>query len=139
MYPFQRAQFTRYLGRRSVVYGLNGMVACSQPLAARAGQEVLAQGGNSADAAIAVAAALNVTEPASTGIGGDMFILYYDAKAKSVQGLNGSGRSPISLTLDKAREILQILPGKPGTIPLNSVLAIHPSPFLGGYCSPVVF
>ncbi|PYH47034.1 gamma-glutamyltransferase family protein [Aspergillus saccharolyticus JOP 1030-1] len=100
------------------------MIACSQPLAARAGQQILSDGGNAADAAIAVAASLNVTEPGSTGIGGDMFCLFYDSKTRKVHGLNGSGRSPMSLTLDKARKRLAIPRNKPGQIPLNSVLAV---------------
>ncbi|MHA1224405.1 MAG: gamma-glutamyltransferase, partial [Candidatus Heimdallarchaeaceae archaeon] len=54
---------------RSPVYGRRGMVASSQPLASEAGIRILQQGGNAADAAVAVAAALNVTEPTSTGIG----------------------------------------------------------------------
>jgi gamma-glutamyltranspeptidase/glutathione hydrolase len=86
--------------RRSPVLGTRGMVATTQPLAVAAGIEVLAQGGNAADAAIATAAALNVTEPTSTGIGGDAFALFYDAKTKQVSALNGSGRAPQQLTLD---------------------------------------
>ncbi len=64
-------------------------MACSQPLAAEIGLQVLKSGGNAADAAVAVAAALNVTEPCSTGIGGDCFCLYYNATKKTVQGING--------------------------------------------------
>ncbi|HEX5839337.1 MAG TPA: gamma-glutamyltransferase [Anaerolineales bacterium] len=90
--------------RRSPVYGRNGMVATSQPLATAAGLEILSQGGNAADAAVAAGAALNVTEPTSTGIGGDMFALYYSAETKRVTALNGSGRAPAALTLDRLRE-----------------------------------
>jgi gamma-glutamyltranspeptidase/glutathione hydrolase len=77
------------------------MVATSQPLAVAAGLEILAQGGNAADAAVATAAALNVTEPTSTGIGGDAFALYYQAASGRVTALNASGRAPASLTLER--------------------------------------
>ena len=89
--------------RRSAVVGTNGIVATSQPLAVAAGLEILRQGGNAADAAVATAAALNVTEPTSTGIGGDCFALFYQARTKKVFALNGSGRSPAALTLDKIK------------------------------------
>lgn len=89
--------------RRSAVYGTGGMVAASQPLATAAGLEILAEGGNAADAAVAAGAALNVTEPTSTGIGGDMFSLFYSAETKRVTALNGSGRAPASLTLDRLK------------------------------------
>ena len=87
--------------RRSPVYGRQGIVAASQPLAVAAGLEMLALGGNAADAAVATAAALNVTEPTSTGIGGDCFALYYDAQTCRVSALNGSGRAPAGLTLER--------------------------------------
>jgi hypothetical protein len=67
-----------FTSRRSAVYGKRGMVATSQPLAVAAGLEILAQGGSAADAAVATAAALNVTEPTSTGIGGDCFALFFN-------------------------------------------------------------
>ncbi|NDJ52119.1 MAG: gamma-glutamyltransferase family protein [Chloroflexi bacterium] len=90
----------RYISRRSTVYAARGMVATSQPLAAQAGLLILMQGGNAADAAVATAAALNVTEPCSTGLGGDCFMLFYDAATRSVSALNGSGRAPQSLNFD---------------------------------------
>lgn len=79
----------QFASRRSAVYCRNGCVACTQPLAGDAGIRILRNGGNAADAAVAVAAALNVTEPCSTGIGGDCFCLYYNAKNKTVEGING--------------------------------------------------
>src|SRR5512146_3317209 len=88
---------------RSPVYGRNGIVATSQPLATPAGLEVLSKGANAADAAVAAGAALNVTEPTSTGIGGDMFALYYSAETKRVTALNGSGRAPAALSLDRLK------------------------------------
>jgi len=88
-----------FTSRRSPVYGRNGIVATSQPLATAAGLEMLMLGGNAADAAVAAAASLNVTEPTSTGIGGDMFALYFDADTKQVTALNGSGRAPAALDL----------------------------------------
>lgn len=85
---------------RSPVLSLSGMVASSQPLASAAGLQILNEGGNSADAAVAMAAVLNVTEPTSTGIGGDCFALYYEAATSQITALNGSGRSPMKLTLE---------------------------------------
>ena len=76
------------------------MVAASPPLAVAAGLELLSSGGNAADAAVAAAAALNVTEPTSTGLGGDCFALYYEAESGTVSALNGSGRAPSGLSLE---------------------------------------
>ena len=89
---------------RSPIYGRGGIVSTSQPLATAAGLEILSKGGNAADAAVASAAALNVTEPTSTGTGGDMFALYFDARTKQVTALNGSGRAPAALTLDRLKK-----------------------------------
>lgn len=94
---------TTFNARRSPVYSRCGIVATSQPLATAAGIEVLSKGGNAADAAVAAVAALNVTEPTSTGIGGDMFALYFDAETKQVTALNGSGRAPSALTLERLK------------------------------------
>jgi gamma-glutamyltranspeptidase / glutathione hydrolase len=92
-----------FASRRSMVAAQRGMVATSNPLATQSGLHILRQGGNAADAAIAAAAVLNVTEPASTGIGGDCFALFYDARTKSVTALNGSGRAPMALDADLLR------------------------------------
>jgi len=86
--------------RRSVVRCTGGMVAASQPLAALAGVEALRAGGDAVDAAVTTAAVLNVVEPVSTGIGGDMFALVWRANEGKLYALNGSGRAPAAATLD---------------------------------------
>ncbi|HEX7449920.1 MAG TPA: gamma-glutamyltransferase [Pirellulales bacterium] len=83
---------------RSVVVAQHGLVATSQPLAVQAGLDVLKRGGNAADAAVAAGAVLGVVEPMSCGIGGDLFVLYWDAKSQKLFGLNASGRSPYELS-----------------------------------------
>ncbi|MFO8037042.1 MAG: gamma-glutamyltransferase family protein [Anaerolineales bacterium] len=90
-----------FQSHRSPVMGTKGMVATSQPLAVAAGLKILDRGGNAADAAVATAAALNVTEPTSTGIGGDVFALYYEAGSGEISALNASGRAPESLSLNR--------------------------------------
>jgi len=85
---------------RSVVVAPNGMVATSQPLAAQVGLDVLRNGGNAVDAAIAVNAALGVVEPMSCGIGGDLYAIVWDARTQKLYGLNASGRAPIKATRD---------------------------------------
>lgn len=89
--------------RRSPVLARHGLVATSQPLAAQAGLQMLREGGNAADAAVTVAAMLNVVEPMSTGIGGDSFALVYLARTGEVAALNASGRAPAAFTLEEAR------------------------------------
>ena len=80
--------------RRSTVHATHGMVATSQPLAAMAGLRVLMDGGNAVDAAVTTAATLNVVEPMSTGVGGDVFALIWKAANKEVVALNGSAGLP---------------------------------------------
>ena len=88
---------------RSVQLAKHGMVATSHPLAAQTGLDVLKSGGNSADAAVAASAMMGLVEPMSCGIGGDLFVLYWDNNSKTLTGLNASGRSPKRLT----REVFQ--------------------------------
>jgi gamma-glutamyltranspeptidase/glutathione hydrolase len=83
---------------RSEVLARNGVVTTSQPLAAQAGLEILKQGGNAFDAAVATAAVLNLVEPASAGIGGDVFVIAWVAREKKLIALNASGRAPTGAT-----------------------------------------
>ena len=85
---------------RSEVLGQNGMVATSHPLATQIGLDILKKGGNAVDSAIAANAALGLMEPTGCGIGGDLFAIVWDGKSKKIYGLNASGRSPKTLTLD---------------------------------------
>ncbi|XP_023147133.2 glutathione hydrolase-like YwrD proenzyme [Amphiprion ocellaris] len=89
-----------FSSRRSPVVCLHGCAASSQPLSSRIGVDVLKRGGNAADAAVAIAAALAVTEPSSTGPGGDAFCLFYNGNTGEIRGINGSGRSARAQTLD---------------------------------------
>lgn len=89
--------------RRSAIVARNGAVATSQPLAAQAGLRILLDGGNAVDAAVGTAAALNVVEPMSTGIGGDMFALIWMADTKKVAAINGSGRSAAAANPEDVR------------------------------------
>ncbi|MFC1729628.1 gamma-glutamyltransferase [candidate division KSB1 bacterium] len=93
--------------KRSVVMGMRGVVATSQPLAANAGLDILKKGGNAIDAAVATAAVLTVVEPMSTSLGGDAFIMVYLAKEKKLVGLNASGRAAYEATLDKMKNTLE--------------------------------
>lgn len=92
----------RYTSRRSTVYATEGIVATSQPLAAEAGVEILRAGGNAFDAAVATAATLNVTEPTSTGLGGDVFALYRTAEGE-VGALRSCGGAPAEASIDTVR------------------------------------
>jgi len=107
-----------YTSRRSVVASRAGMVATSQPLATQAGLNILMAGGNAVDAAVATAAMLNVVEPMSTGIGGDVFALFYLADSGEVRALNGSGRSAQAATAEVYRQRGY------DAVPLHDILAV---------------
>ncbi len=107
----------RGFATRSTVYARHGMVAAAHPLAVQIGLDVLQRGGSAVDAAIATNAALAFMEPASCGLGGDLFAMVWDPEAGELAGLNGSGRCPAALTIDR-------VPAEPdGTIPLRSPYA----------------
>ena len=89
---------------RSMVISRSGIVAAESPLAAQAGARILEKGGNAVDAAIATNAAMGVVAPMMNGIGGDLFAIVYDAKAKTLYGLNASGWAPKGLTIDYLRK-----------------------------------
>lgn len=90
---------------RSEVIAQHGMVASSQPLCTQVGLDILKAGGSAIDAAIATNACLGLMEPTGNGIGGDIFAIVWDAKTQKLHGLNGSGRSPKSLTIDYFKEV----------------------------------
>ncbi|MDD5205024.1 MAG: gamma-glutamyltransferase family protein [Desulfobacterales bacterium] len=134
--------------RRSNVLARRGMVATSQPLAAQTGLEILMQGGNAADAAVATAAMLNVVEPISTGIGGDCFALYYDSRSRKVTALNGSGRSPAGASIDAVRRLgytkMPVFTGisvsVPGTVAgWSDLLERHGRMSLGDVLKPAIW
>jgi gamma-glutamyltranspeptidase/glutathione hydrolase len=85
---------------RSEILARNGMAATSQPLATQVAIDILKKGGSAMDAAIAANAMLGLVEPASCGIGGDIFAIVWDAKEEKLYGFNGSGRAPQSLTIE---------------------------------------
>jgi gamma-glutamyltranspeptidase/glutathione hydrolase len=85
---------------RSMVISKGGIVASESPLASQAGVRILERGGNAVDAAIATNAMMGVVEPMMNGIGGDLFVIVYDAKANKLYGLNASGWAPQGLTME---------------------------------------
>lgn len=141
-YPSDDETFVKFPSRRSVVHSTKGIVSTTSPLATEAGLQILRDGGNAAvsradympskvranssaqDAAIAAAAVLNLVDPSMTGIGGDAFCLFYDAKTKQVHALNGSGRSPSGATVDDICKDLDITDRIYGTIPATSILSV---------------
>jgi len=97
---------------RSVVMTDRGIVATSHYLASQAGAQVLAKGGTAIDAAIAANAVLGVTEPMNNGIGGDLFLIYWEAKTGKLYGLNSSGWAPRKLSVEfLAKQGMTSMPG----------------------------
>lgn len=120
------AQIDRVTGKsfatRSEVLAQHGMVCTSHPLATQVGIEILKSGGSAVDAAIAANAALGLMEPVSCGVGGDLFAMVWSAKDQKLYGLNGSGRSPLGLSLEQLQAELRRLGRK--TIPPRGFLPI---------------
>ena len=102
---------------RSEVIARNGMAATSQPLATQIALDVLKQGGTAVDAAIAANAALGLMEPTGNGMGGDLFAIVWDPKTQKLHGLNGSGRSPHSLSIDRFKG-MKFIPER-GPLPVS--------------------
>jgi gamma-glutamyltranspeptidase/glutathione hydrolase len=92
---------------RSEVIAQNGMVATSQPLATQIGIQILKNGGNAIDAAIAANAALGLMEPTGSGIGGDLFAIVWSEKDQKLYGLNASGRSPMGMSFEDLQKELE--------------------------------
>jgi gamma-glutamyltranspeptidase/glutathione hydrolase len=100
-----------------VTLARHGIVAAAHPVAVQVGLEILRRGGSAVDAAIAVNAALSLMEPTSCGLGGDLFAMVWEPATGNLYGLNGSGRAPLALTLDK------VPPLADGTMPVYSPYA----------------
>jgi gamma-glutamyltranspeptidase/glutathione hydrolase len=94
---FAQGELGRNYGR-SMVISQQGIAATSQPLASQAAAQILARGGSAVDAAIAANAVLGVVEPMMDGIGGDLFVLYWDSRTGELTGLNSSGPAPRGLS-----------------------------------------
>lgn len=109
----------RSFATRSPVMAPHAMAATSHPLATEIALDVMRRGGSAVDAAIAANAALGLMEPTGCGIGGDLFAIVWDAKTQKLYGLNGSGRSPQSLTLEEfQRRELRSIPAL-GPLPIS--------------------
>jgi gamma-glutamyltranspeptidase / glutathione hydrolase len=102
-------------GGRSTVFGTKGAVACEHPTAALVGLRVLDAGGTAADACVAMAAAMVVLSPMQTGMGGDAFLLFYEAETGLVAGIDGSGGAPSTVSVEKLRGLgLNEMPERSG-------------------------
>jgi gamma-glutamyltranspeptidase/glutathione hydrolase len=143
MHAQQSAKPTVQVGRSKIATRY-GIVAASQPLAARAGVQILERGGNAVDAAIAANAVMGLVEPQNNGVGGDLFVIYYEARTRKLYGLNAGGWAPTGLTPQflRSRNLSQMpnngiysvtvpgavkgwemLRGRFGALPLSELLA----------------
>jgi gamma-glutamyltranspeptidase/glutathione hydrolase len=111
--------FGKFFATRSVVAARNGMAATSHPLATQVAVDILKADGSAVDAAVAANAMLGLVEPTGCGIGGDLFALVWEANGRKLHGLNGSGRSPRSLSLERLRDAgLTRIPSR-GPLPVS--------------------
>jgi gamma-glutamyltranspeptidase/glutathione hydrolase len=125
--PGSRAQ--GWLGQgRSEVIARHGMVATSDPLASQAGLDILKQGGNAVDAAVAAAAVLDVTSQNDTGIGGDLFAIIWVARDKKLYAINAAGRAPAGWTPEFFKDRLKVT-----RVPGNGVNAATVPGAVAGY------
>jgi gamma-glutamyltranspeptidase/glutathione hydrolase len=104
---------------RTAAYGLSGAAGTAHPLATQAGIDILKRGGSAVDAAIAINACLGLLEPTANGIGGDVYAMIWDPKAKKLAGLAGSGKSPRALDLATVRSR-----AKGGTLPAYGAISV---------------
>src|SRR5258708_31574799 len=111
---------------RPTIVAQHGMVAAGHPLAAEAGLRILKAGGNAIDAAIATWAVQGEVEPGMTGLGSDMFILYYNAKSGEVKFINGTGFAPQAATIDFYKSKGGIPDEGPLSIPVPGALGGPP-------------
>lgn len=115
-YPWQ------FIGRRSAVMAKHGMVATSHPLAAQTGLQILREGGNAADAAVATAVELGLVEPHMTTISGDVTALvHFNGEFKA---LNASGYAPAEADMETYRELIDETENGEPVIPTEGPLAI---------------
>lgn len=129
--------FGGFPSRRTSVLSCNGAVATNNPIASGIGLEILKAGGNAADASVAVAAALNVMDPGNTGLGGDCFVMFYDANTKTVKGINGSGRSSSKLSLELLNKNGISKENGYNNIPFESPFSITVPGAAAGWCDTV--
>ena len=119
--PGDRMPSGRDLGTRSAVVAPNAAAATAHPLATQTALDVMKAGGNAMDAAIAANAMLGLVEPTGNGIGGDLFAIVYDPRTRQLYGYNGSGRSPMGMTLADAQAAADTFRDGEGLPPFGSV------------------